>query len=404
MSGFLPYGRQVIEDDDIEAVIAALKSDYLTTGPAVEAFERTLAETVGAKHAIVCNSGTAALHLAALAMKLGPDDQVIVPTLTFLATANAPRFTGAEIVFADVDPDSGLMTPETFAQALERAPRAHAAFPVHLNGQVCDMAAIKRLADTRGVTLVEDSCHAIGAAYPDGAPIGSCPNAAMAAFSFHPVKSIAMGEGGAITTNDDSLAALCRAYRNHGMNRDAAAFQPESADFAFAPDGAPNPWAYDMAEPGYNYRAPDILCALGLSQLKKLKRFLTRREEIAARYDAGLASFAPLLKPAARQPGVRPGWHLYVALVDFAAAGMPRAEVMQALRARNVGTQVHYVPVHQQPYYRRTTPTPDLTGASAYYERALSLPIYPAMSDADVDHVVEALRDVLGLSNQAKTA
>ncbi len=398
MRRFLPYGRQTIEADDLAAVAEALQSDFLTTGPRVEAFEQALAETTGAGHAVVCNSGTAALHLAALALRLGPGDQVIVPAVTFLATANAPRLCGAEIVFADVDPDTALMRPEDLEDALARAPRARACFAVHMNGQACDLETLSTICERRGISLVDDACHALGATYgAKGGPgrIGDGRLARMSAFSFHPVKAIAMGEGGAVTTNDPALAERCRRMRNHGMSRDPSTFSPDFAPLAFGPDGRANPWIYEMDEPGFNYRAPDILCALGLSQLRKLDRFLARRRQIAERYDARLADLAPRARPLPRTPRGRSGWHLYVALIDFEGLDRDRARVMRALAERGVGTQVHYLPVHLQPYYRRLSPDLILPGAMAYYRRALSLPIQPSMSDEDVDYVVDSLGQVL---------
>ena len=396
MTGFIPYGRQTIEDDDVAAVAAALRDPYLTTGPRVPAFEAALAETAGASHAVACANGTAALHLAAMALELGPGDQVIVPTLTFLATANAPHLTGAEIVFADVDPASGLMTAETFEAALARAPRARAAFPVHLNGQICDTPALAAIAAARDVTLVEDACHALGATDPEGAPAGAARHAAMACFSFHPVKAIAMGEGGAVTTNDPALDARLRLLRNHGMSRAPESFPPGFADDAAAADGTPHPWIYAMNAPGLNYRVPDVLCALGLSQLGKLDRFIARRRAIAARYDAAFADLGSHAGPAGRRQRVAPAWHLYVLLVDFERAGVSRDALFASLRTRGVGAQVHYLPVHRQPYYRRLAPDLDLPGADAYYGRAVSLPIHPSMTDADADAVIDAVHAALG--------
>jgi UDP-4-amino-4,6-dideoxy-N-acetyl-beta-L-altrosamine transaminase len=398
MARFIPYGRQHIEDDDIAAVAAALREDYLTTGPKVAQLEAALAATTGAREAVVCNSGTAALHLASMALGLGRGDQAIVPTLTFLATANAPHHTGAEVVFADVDPHSGLMTAASFADALARAPRARACFPVHLTGQACDMAALQALGEPRGVALVEDACHALGALDMEGASVGSCPRSSMTTFSFHPVKAIAMGEGGAVTSNDPALAAACRRMRNHGAERDPAAFTPDCADFALDTDGAANPWVYEMTAPGFNYRAPDILCALGLSQLGKLDRFLARRRALATAYDVRLGPLAPLVRPIPRVLGAESAWHLYGVLIDFAAAGRSRRAVMERMRADGIGAQVHYVPVHLQPYYRRLAPDLELPGALAYYARTLSLPMFPGMSEADVDAVVASLSAALGLA------
>ena len=266
---FLPYSRQSIDEDDVAAVAAALKSDFLTTGPLVERFEAAFAEATGATRAVACNSGTAALHLAAMALDLKTGEGVVVPTATFLATANVVRMTGAEVVFADVDPATGLMTPETLDAALARARTAGlpvaAAFPVHLNGQVCDMAGLAEVAQSANVRLIEDACHALGVER-----IGACEHSLAACFSTHPVKAIATGEGGVITTSDAALAARLGRLRTHGISRDASTFVDHASAFT---NGAANPWYYEIAEIGLNYRLPDILCALGLSQLRKLSRF-----------------------------------------------------------------------------------------------------------------------------------
>ncbi len=382
----LPYGRQTIEDDDIAAVAEALRADFLTTGPRVEAFEQAFAETVGARHAVACSNGTAALHLAMLALDVQPGESVIAPSITFLATANCARFVGAEVVFADVDPLTGLMTPDTLAEALARVGNSglRAVLPVHLRGDVADLNGLESLAKSAGAVLVEDAPHALGSSLKSGnvtERVGDCAHSAMATFSFHPVKTIATGEGGMVTTNDDRLAERLRRLRTHGMVR------PEGAD----------PWWYEMPEVGFNYRLPDILCALGLSQLAKLDRFAARRRSLAARYLEALAPLAPLVTPAARPAWSDPVLHLMVALIDFEAAGKSRRQVVDELRARGVGTQVHYIPVHTQPYYRARYPGLALPGAEAWYARCLSLPLYPGMADEDVDRVVAALAEVLGL-------
>lgn len=383
MTTFLPYGRQSIGDDDIAAVAEALRADMLTTGPLVDAFERDFAAATGAPHAVACNSGTAALHLAALALELQPDDAVVVPAVTFLATANAVRYTGAEVVFADVDPDTGLLTPDAFEAAIARAGsrRLRAVFPVHLNGQLCDMAAIEDIARRRGLAIVEDACHSLG--LPN---VGAAAHGGLVCFSTHPVKAIATAEGGVVTTSDAGFAAAMRRMRSHGMVRDPAEF--ENRDLAF--DGnAPNPWYYEMHEPGWNYRLPDVLCALGISQLRKLGSFFARRQAIAARYDALLAPLAPMLRPIPRTHAH--GWHLYAVLVEFERLGTTRARFMATLRQQGIGTQVHYVPVHRQPYYVRRYGTIPLPGADAYYARCLSIPFFPGMSDADVERVASTL-------------
>jgi UDP-4-amino-4,6-dideoxy-N-acetyl-beta-L-altrosamine transaminase len=398
---FLPYGRQVIEDDDIAAVVEALRGDLLTTGPYVGRFESALASTVGAKHAAVCANGTAALHMAARALALGPGSKVVVPAITFLATASAPHMNGAEIVFADVDPATGLMRPEDLANALERAGHADAVFNVHLNGQCGRIEEIATLARAHGAMIVDDACHALGAAFigSDGAahPIGSNTFSDLSVFSFHPVKAIAMGEGGAVTTNDPALAARLGRARSHGMTRDPADFQ--NAAEAFDADGVANPWYYELVEPEFNWRANDIQCALGVSQLAKLGRFIARRRALTARYDALFSEHAPLLRPIERTRMCLPAWHLYVVRIDFETAGIARGELMRRLAADGIGSQVHYFPVHRQPYYANRYGALELPGADRYYEAILSLPLFASMTESDVETVVRALARHLGLVN-----
>jgi UDP-4-amino-4,6-dideoxy-N-acetyl-beta-L-altrosamine transaminase len=386
MSGtpFLPYGRQTIEDDDVAAVAAALRADFLTTGPTVEAFETAFKAKVGAEHAIAVANGTATLHLAMLALGVGEGDVCIAPSVTFLATANCARYVGAEVVFADVDRGSGLMTPETLAEALTRAPgrRVKAVLPVHLRGDVCDLPVLRELAAGAGAVLVEDAPHALGSvATFDGVahPVGDGAYSAFASFSFHPVKTLATGEGGMLTTNDAALAARARSLRGHGMVR---------------PPGA-EPWVYEMPELGFNYRIPDVLCALGISQLSKLDRFVARRRTLTALYAEKLAALAPTVRLAQSPAWSDPALHLLTVLIDFEAAGTTRRAVVEALKARGVGSQVHYIPVHGQPYYQARYGALDLPGADAWYARCLTLPLYPTMEDGDVDRAVEALAAAL---------
>lgn len=399
---FLPYGRQQIDDDDIAAVANVLRGDFLTSGPTAERFEAEFARHVGAPAASACSSGTAALHLAMLALGIGPGDVVIVPTLTFLASANAARYVGAEVAFADVDPASGLLTPAFLDEAIGRAQRSYpqgrlrAIMPVHLNGQACAMADLQRIARRHGLLVVEDACHALGTTIATEAgsePVGSCRWSDLACFSFHPVKTIAMGEGGTVTGKNAALIAHIHRLRNHGMTRNPQEWS-ETAQ-AFAPGGAPNPWYYEILEVGFNYRASDIHCALGLSQLGKFDHFVAARRALAQRYDELLPALAPNVIPVPIRSGCDPCLHLYVVQIDFAALGRSRAQVMQALRARGVGTQVHYLPVHRQPYYRKRYGSLDLPNADAYYERALSLPLFPSMTINDVARVTSALDDVL---------
>jgi UDP-4-amino-4,6-dideoxy-N-acetyl-beta-L-altrosamine transaminase len=397
---FLPYGRQVIDDDDIAAVTAVLRGDWLTTGPTIEEFESALAARVGARFAVACSSGTAALHLATLAAGLKHGDYAVVPSMTFLATANAVRYADAEVVFADVDGDTGLLRPEDLEAALARAQgRVVAVLPVHLAGQTADMAAIAEIAQRHGMAVIEDACHALGSTYQAGGEIfqvGSCRHSTMAVFSFHPVKTIAMGEGGAITTNDLELYKKLMMLRSHGMTRNLSEFH--NADLAFGADGNPNPWYYEMPVIGFNYRASDIHCALGLSQLGKLDNFIERRRALVVQYDKLLAPLIPQVRLPERVPACSPAWHLYAPRCDFATIEGGRGGLMQRLRDAGVGTQVHYIPVHRQPYYLERLGEQQLPGAMKYYRGTLSLPLFPSMTDADVARVVDALKDATGVS------
>ncbi|MBC6983660.1 UDP-4-amino-4,6-dideoxy-N-acetyl-beta-L-altrosamine transaminase [Caulobacter sp. 17J80-11] len=391
---FLPYGRQTIEDDDLAAVVAALKSDFLTTGPLVDRFEAALAQAVGAEHAVVCSNGTTALHLAVHAAGVKPGDVCVVPAITFVATANCARYQGADVVFADVDPATGLMTADTLTEALTRVGGRplRAVLPVHLAGNTVDTAAVRKLAEAAGAVVIEDACHAVGTRTPAG-PVGACADSVAACFSFHPVKTIATGEGGAITTNDAEFAARMRRARSHGIER---------ADFSIADgfdDGRPNPWWYEQVELGWNYRLPDVLCALGVSQIAKLDRFVARRRFLAGRYRELLAPYAPLVRTVATPAGCEPALHLLQVRIDFEAAGLSRREVAERLRARGIGSQVHYIPVHRQPYYRGLYGEQVLPGADAFYASTLSLPLYPGMGDEDPARVVEAVAAVLGLQS-----
>jgi UDP-4-amino-4,6-dideoxy-N-acetyl-beta-L-altrosamine transaminase len=390
---FLSYGRQVIEEDDIIAVSNVLRSDWLTTGPAVDNFEAALAQEVGAEYAIACSSGTAALYLAFRTAALRPGDAVIVPTITFVATASANILAGLEVVFADVDAKTGLMTVEHAAQALRRGgkERVKAICPVHLGGRVDDPVALHAFADQQGLIIIEDACHALGTRYSgnDSFRVGECEHSLAACFSFHPLKSIAMGEGGAVTTNSRAVAERVRLLRNHGMSR-----TPESlmnCDIAFAAADEINPWYYEVAEISHNFRASDINCALGLSQLRKLGRFLEARKNLMARYQKRIAPLAPAIRLVPNTLDTEPGWHLCTVLVEFERIGITRHILVARLKAQGIGTQVHYIPVHMQPFYHERCGDIDLPGAWAYYSRTLSLPLFPSMTESDVDRVVDAL-------------
>ncbi len=392
---FLPYARQLIEADDIAAVTSALGSELLAQGPRVAAFEAAVAGVVGAAHGVACSSGTTALQLALMALGVGEGDRVIAPSLTFLSTATAARLCGAEVVFADVDAATGLITAATLAAALERADgRVKCAVPVHLGGRIADMPALAAFAGDAGVALIEDGAHALGSSDAAAGAAGACRFSAATTFSFHPVKTIACGEGGMVTTADPALAARMARLRNHGVTRDAGLM----LDPALSLDGAgeANPWSYEQLELGLNARMTDLEAALGLSQIAKLDRFAARRRALSAAYDRLLAPLAPLVTPVATPEGQTLCPHLYQVLIAFEAAGLSRATLMRRLQAQGIGTQVHYIPVHRQPYFVARYGAQSLPGADAFYARTLSLPLFPGMDDADPARVVSALIGALG--------
>src|SRR3990167_2095020 len=383
----LPYGRQSIDETDIAAVVEALKSDYLTTGPMVQAFENALAKKVNVAFAVVLNSGTAALHVAMQALHIGAGDYVIVPAMTFLATANAARWCGAEVLFSDVNPDNGLMEPKHLLAVLEnnKDKKIKAVVSVHLAGQTENLTELRAIANQAGLFLIEDACHAIGTLYDDGIacyPIGGCQHSDISVFSFHPVKTIAMGEGGAITTQNETWYRRILQLRSHGMNHDRNHFL--HLDRATSDQGLENRWYYEMLELGLNYRQSDIHCALGLSQLKKLDQFVEKRRQLTHCYEQESQDLLPFLRPIQRTRYCIPAWHLYSVLIEFKKLGIERATLMQALREKQIGTQVHYIPVNEQPYYQNRYGNTVLPGAKHYYERTLSLPLYPTMTAEEV--------------------
>lgn len=375
----LPYGRQQVDDEDIRAVVDVLRSDWLTTGPAVERFERAFAAKVGARHAIAVSSGTAALHAAAFAAGIGEGDEVIVPAMTFAASANCVRYLGGTVVFADVRPDT--LALDVTAVERQITGRTKAVIPVDYAGQPADHDEVREIARANGLLVIEDACHSLGASYR-GRTVGSIAD--MTVFSFHPVKHITTGEGGMVTCDDDERAQRLRSFRSHGISTDYRQRETQGS------------WFYEMTELGFNYRLTDLQCALGLSQLGKLSAWVGRRREIAARYLDALAGLEGLELPAVL-PDRQPSWHLFVVQLRLDRLRVGRERVFRALRAENVGVNVHYVPVPRHPYYRNLGYEPgSWPAAEAAYERLLSIPIFPSMTDADVDDVVAALRKVLG--------
>ena len=379
----IPYGRQDISQDDIDAVVAVLQSDFLTQGPLVPQFEASVAAWCGAAHAVAVNSATSALHIACMALDLGPGDVLWTVPNTFVASANCALYCGASVDFVDIDPQTYVMSVNALEMKLKashevgRLPKV--IVPVHLCGQSADMAPIGALARAYGVRVIEDASHAIGATY-QGHPVGDCRYSDIAVFSFHPVKIITTAEGGLATTQDPILARKMELARSHGITRDPA-------EMTHAPDG---PWYYQQISLGYNYRMTEMQAALGLSQMGRLAEFVARRQAIAARYDMLLSNLA--LDRPVQSPDTASSWHLYVICV----AAERHSQVFDALRAGGIGANLHYIPVHTQPFYRDMGFAPGMFPASeAYYASAISIPVYYGMTDADQDRVVEVLAGAL---------
>jgi UDP-4-amino-4,6-dideoxy-N-acetyl-beta-L-altrosamine transaminase len=375
---FIPYGRQSLDEADIRAVVEVLQSDWLTQGPAGEKFEQAFAKFCGARFAIAVSSGTAALHLACLAAGFKPGDEVVTSPITFAATANAILYAGARPVFAEIDPETANLDPEAVKKRL--TPRTRGLLPVHFAGQPADLQSLSRIAEEHDLTLIEDAAHALGATYEVAGRsfrVGACAHSRMAIFSCHPVKHIATGEGGVITTNDEELATRLKELRSHGITRD-----PERMENC---DG---PWYYEMRELGFNYRLTDIQAALGASQLQKADRFIARRRAIAARYDRAFAA-EPALAPLVQRAGTNSSWHLYVLRVR----GIDRKAFFNRLRAAGLGVNVHYIPVHLQPFYRKNLGCGpgDFPAAENYYENAVTIPLFPGLDDSDIERVIETV-------------
>ena len=377
-TSLLPYAHQWVEDDDVQAVSEVLRSDWLTTGPKIRALEEAIASSVGAAHGVAVNSGTAALHAATFALEVGPGDEVIVPAITFIASANCVAYMGATPVFADVDADTLLLDPVSVEQLLSDRTRAIVA--VDYAGQPCDYDAIRRIADRKRIALVADASHSLGATY-HGRAVGSLAD--MSTFSFHPVKHVACGEGGLVTTDRDDFATRMRRFRNHGIDVDHVQRTAASS------------WRYGMVDLGYNYRLSDIHAGLALSQFTKLSRWLERRRAIAAFYDREFSSL-PCVRPLETGAGNEHAYHLYVIRLDDRGWSVDREAVFSALRAEGIGVNVHYLPVHLQPYYRANfgTAPGDCPVAERVFERLLTLPLFPAMSDQDAADVTAAVRKV----------
>jgi UDP-4-amino-4,6-dideoxy-N-acetyl-beta-L-altrosamine transaminase len=383
----IPYGRQSISDADIQAVVDVLRSDFLTQGPVIPAFEKAVAGYAGAAHAIAVNSATSALHIACLSLGVGPGDRVWTSPITFVASANCALYCSAQIDFVDIDPHTYNLSPSALAQKLEQAERSgtlpEVVIPVHLCGQACDMKAIHELGQRYGFKIIEDASHAIGGKYK-GEPIGNCRYSDITVFSFHPVKIITTAEGGMALTNSDELAAKMALLRSHGITRDPEQMTHKS-------DG---PWYYQQIELGYNYRMTELQAALGVSQMQRLNAYVARRHELASRYDQLLADL-PITTPW-QHPDSYSGMHLYVIHLQLDKISKTHRQVFEALREQGIGVNLHYIPVHTQPYYQRMRfKVGDYPQAERYYAESISLPMFQTLSDEQQDQVVDVLRKVL---------
>ena len=371
---YIPYGRQYVDDEDIEEVVKVLKSDFLTTGPVITEFEKKVADYVGAKYAVAVSNGTAALHAACYAANIKEGDEVITTPITFAASSNCVLYCGAVPVFADIDPKTYNIDPEDIERKI--TDRTKAIIAVHFTGQPCEMERIHEIADRHGLIVIEDAAHALGAVY-EGKKVGSLSE--MTTFSFHPVKHITTGEGGMILTNQRELYERLKLFRAHGITREEQLLRKN--------DG---PWYYEQLELGYNYRITDIQCALGISQMKKLPYFLKRRKEIAKKYQEAFADCKNIQLPY-QKPGCENAWHLYIIRVK----GGKRKEVFEQLREAGIGVNVHYIPVYKHPYYQEHGYEGiRCPNAEQYYEEAISLPIYPALKEAEQQYVIEKIQKI----------
>ena len=388
----IPYGKHHIDDDDINAVIAVLKSKFLTQGPMVEEFEKAICNLVGAKYAVAVSSGTAALHLSAVAAGVSPGRSIVTSPITFASTANSAFYCGGDVHFADIDPLTINISPKAIEYTVKNNKDICAIFPVHFGGLPCDMKAIKNISERYNLFVVEDAAHALGANYSNGKKVGSCCYSNMTIFSFHPVKSIAAGEGGLITTNDENLYRKLIRLRSHGINKlnDPLVNQSESTT-----DESVNLWYYEMQELGFHYRITDIQCALALSQLKKLDKFIARRLQLVNKYDTYFEGL-DFISPAQNISRDLSSHHLYVLRIKFNELNITRNDFMKLLRKKEIMTQVHYIPLPIHPYYKsKGFNIADFPEANSYYEEAISIPLFYDLTDSQQEFVVKTILGIL---------
>jgi len=414
----IPYGRQWITEEDIREVVEVLKSDWITQGPRIEAFESALAQYCGAKYAVAVSSGTAALHLACLVAGLTSGDEAITTPLTFVATANAPVYCQAKPVFVDIDAQTCNLDPRELESVVNSLKSARVILPVHFAGQPCAMETIHQLARKHNLVVIEDASHALGAAYKVGdkwVKVGSCKHSDMTVLSFHPVKHITTGEGGMVLTNKKSYWEKLKTLRHHGITKDPDKFIDKEMAFSQNEELGTrnqelrtknqeprtknvNPWYYELQDLGCNYRITDFQCALGLSQLRKLGQYIKRRREIAEKYNDAFQEIEEVIIPYESE-NTRSAYHLYVIQLNLELLKANRKEIFAALRAEGLGVNVHYIPVHLQPFYQREYgyKVGDYPLAEAYYERAITLPLFPKMTDQEVERVIQTVKKVIKL-------
>jgi UDP-4-amino-4,6-dideoxy-N-acetyl-beta-L-altrosamine transaminase len=387
MQTFLPYGRQWIDEEDIKAVVEVLRSDWITQGPKIAEFEEKFANYCGSKYAVAVSSGTAALHIACLAAGIKSGDEVITSPITFVASSNCILYCGAKPVFADIQPDTFNIDPEEIQSKITE--KTKAIIPVHFAGHPVEMEEISQIAKQNNLLIIEDACHALGAQWKDSSgkwqKIGNCSHSDMAIFSFHPVKHITTGEGGMVTTNSEELYERLKLFRTHGITKDPKRLKENHG-----------PWYYEMHQLGYNYRITDFQCALGIKQLEKLDDFIKRRRQIATLYNKDLGDMEEIITPQERKD-VRSSYHLYVIQLNLERLKATRKDIFENLKKERIGVQVHYIPVHLQPYYQKTLnyKKGDLPKAEKYYERTITLPLFPKMTDSEVERVVEVLKTMI---------
>ena len=388
----IPYGKHYIDQEDINAVIKVLKSDNLTQGTLIAVFEKEISKYVGAKYSVVVTSCTAGLHMASIVAKMHKGKVLLTSPITFVATANSSLFCGAETIFADIDSSTINISTDSIKKVILKN-KVHAIAPVHFGGLPCDVKKIKEIADKVGAIIYEDAAHAFGASFPDGSKVGSCKYSDMTVFSFHPVKSITTGEGGAITTNDKKIYEQLMRLRNHGLEKNQENFQLKNNSFT---NDLNSPWYYEMQELGYNYRITDIQCALGLSQLKKIDKFIKRRRELAKKYDLAFENLKNC-EPIQKNMRNFSSNHLYVLKINFKQLGKTKERLMEEFKSAEIITQVHYIPVISHPYFQiKNYKNSNFPNSYNYYNSALSIPLFYALTDKQQSYVIDQVKKLIG--------